>query len=1625
MKKYIIISLLSLITFSLKAQINKVYWEEVGGAKLTSPNSFQVSENNVLANAYSINKLYPNQDGGVEAELGKATFMTTLALTRKQGAQLFINGDTYDFKHNLDFYIQPLPKGYEVNGTLIEMPVNATDILSITRKESTIRFLVNKKVIHQVKADQTHLFPLVAVVFTHSREEITNVSFTSSQKENFLLKETILPILGNTLGSISITPFGGTAPYTYSWGHSKENTSILKGLQQGNYNVVITDATGKEVKKEYAITTQVSWGESFNTPITITDTQYYTNNIPVSLKSTSYIEENKNGKLEWTEATTKGHMYVGFVPKNQSTKLLENDLVYAFYMELTKIHVVFEGKIINTLERAKNRNTLYSIEKKEGYIIYSIEGKIIAQEKIIQEYPLSAKVILLQQAKLTQLQGIFTATNQQELVTNTGIENQKQTTSYYKKQAVIWSENKSENALPALRDGFIEWKGKADQVWFETEDKENVYKFNTRNLNVEESATYKIQRSGYTISFFKEDIFQYTLPTDAEKNLIINAQNKEVDITASFGNCSSPFGATNTWYFGHHAGLDFTTSPPTAIINTKLKANEGCGVVSDYNGDLLFYTNGRTVWRKDHTEMSNGEFETLLGHTSSSQTGLVVPSPSNPNEYYILHSSAMNDGYLQIYYSTVVFDADNPLGRVDVKNVPLNPKAFTPAFGDPSPPIPSNRELDERMTAVKHKTLNAYWIVTHRRESAAFTSFLLGEGGFLDPNNLSLPPFDPTTAPVGTFPPSKDAVVNIAPSFYYYPITIPFSFTTRTANTDNSWALNGQFKFSPNGKYLAIANNQPLTAQSGVSIAGIYVMEYDAATGSIGDVIFSDYLVTGESSYGIEFSPSGKFLYAVRKYCNNPITDPNNPNYEKNMGLFQYNIETRQYTGKVDIPDANDPNFPPIGINFGSGAANNECRGALQLASDGKIYVTRAYTKYLGVINDPELELGINNNDIRYSETGVDLDVTGVEKSLYGLPSFVQSFLPCAPITFNQTSIGSIQASSYQLNVTDLTNIAAHEVNNYTYQWNTGATTPNINIFSSGTYSLTIKYNNVSCGEVCSFDNQVEVLLTPTSTTCEAPLQITDIYSCNSYTITAEDGFQDYEWNTGEQGRSIVVQNAGEYIVTAFDPVLNCVRKGIFYASFNEFCYDEIPTSSTSTEYKEVLSVSVVNYSDIWLKNTTDKTSKNPFLNAQKGVWRADASFAYMQDRSASEEVDISKDGSFSLQMLDWKQNGNVFPSSWKKVATLEQYNAEGFEVENRDILGRYSSALYGYQNQLSTAVATNAKYHEIVFEGFEEYTIKRFEDHKFLTTSNLDIFRIDPLLERFTANIPVYRHYNVAWGTGSSAIVETSTGRNMSNSSVSLKIMPVSTEAPRIEENVSLRSLNTTGIRLSEATFEGVSLPSQWKGNMAFKTTAKVTPNYELGTEVSVDQNYGHTGKKSLKVSQNVAYEQVRFDPAPGRQYVVSLWVSVKDADVPTFNSASDINQEAKRGIKIKFEDATGTPIEEFFFEPTGRIIEGWQRIEGVFCVPQQYNKLYLTFQTGNKTTHFDDIRFHPFNGNLQTYVYDPENYLLRAVLDRNNFATFYYYDSEQQLRLVKKETERGIKTIQEVISNMPSKQN
>ena len=50
------------------------------------------------------------------------------------------------------------------------------------------------------------------------------------------------------------------------------------------------------------------------------------------------------------------------------------------------------------------------------------------------------------------------------------------------------------------------------------------------------------------------------------------------------------------WYFGDNAGIQFTDANTVTSVVGALSTTEGCASISNGDGDLLFYTDGITVY---------------------------------------------------------------------------------------------------------------------------------------------------------------------------------------------------------------------------------------------------------------------------------------------------------------------------------------------------------------------------------------------------------------------------------------------------------------------------------------------------------------------------------------------------------------------------------------------------------------------------------------------------------------------------------------------------------------------------------------------------------------------------------------------------------------------------------------------------------------------------------------------------------------------------------------------------------------------------------------------------------------------------------------------------------------------
>lgn len=180
--------------------------------------------------------------------------------------------------------------------------------------------------------------------------------------------------------------------------------------------------------------------------------------------------------------------------------------------------------------------------------------------------------------------------------------------------------------------------------------------------------------------------------------------------------------------------------------------------------------------------------------------------------------------------------------------------------------------------------------------------------------------------------------------------------------------------------------------------------------------------------------------------------------------------------------------------------------------------------------------------------------------------------------------------------------------------------------------------------------------------------------------------------------------------------------------------------------------------------------------------------------------------------------------------------------------------------------------------------------------------------------------------------------------------------------------------------------------GNFSMKTgAASFTKNFIYDTGVS-------SGNGETKFSYSCAE---KFTLLPNKKYILSAWVKDQHND----NITLDYNNAQ---ISVNFNAGLNVVC-----KPSGQIIDGWQRIETTFTAPPGNTTFSLLF---SERTNFDDIRIFPADANMKSYVYSYRDYSLMAILDENNFATFYEYDSQKQLRRIKKETEKGVVTVEEV---------
>ena len=265
----------------------------------------------------------------------------------------------------------------------------------------------------------------------------------------------------------------------------------------------------------------------------------------------------------------------------------------------------------------------------------------------------------------------------------------------------------------------------------------------------------------------------------------------------------------NNWYFGERAGISFNNGTPMFLLNSSMNHNNGCATISDSDGNLLFYTNGMTVWNKNHQPMPNGTG--LLGSSSGFQNCVIVPYPEMMDKFYIFTVGScdnMNTNCIGLHYSIVDISLGNG-GDIDpfYKNISL---------------LHSPLSI-EKVTALRHTNNEDYWIIVRNLSEPdnEFHAYKITKNGI-----------NPT--PVRS------------PSLVFTPC-----FTG---------ANRGAMKVSPDGKNFISMNVYAYAGTSGNEIGS-----FDASNGLV------SILFTFETSFGnfhgrgAEFSQNSNFLYLTNE----------------------------------------------------------------------------------------------------------------------------------------------------------------------------------------------------------------------------------------------------------------------------------------------------------------------------------------------------------------------------------------------------------------------------------------------------------------------------------------------------------------------------------------------------------------------------------------------------------------------------------------------------------------------------------------------------------------------------------------------------------------------------------------
>ena len=561
----------------------------------------------------------------------------------------------------------------------------------------------------------------------------------------------------------------------------------------------------------------------------------------------------------------------------------------------------------------------------------------------------------------------------------------------------------------------------------------------------------------------------------------------------------------NHWTIGLNYGIQFeptnlsSTTGGNSISSSTFDAFEGVSAVSDANGDLLFFCDGEDIYDKSFEKMQNGN--NIFGSNSATQGTIILPKSEIDNTSYLLSVRAVEDipnGSLNETMWYNIIDMD------EIGNGATN-EPYGAVVEKNISLAPQGAKISEKITSIKHESLaNHYWVLTHSNSGDTFYVFLA------NPDTIVYHHFDQGGSSIP------------------HPI--------------------GTLKSNLRGDRVAAA----------YSVGYIDLFEFDAGTG---DLIFINTQSTSYSSYGIEFSPNGGFLYCTQ-------------NLESN--ILRYTITGVGLTSPsqipISIPFARSLQLTPDHQRILIQNWGNSTLTAISSLEDPNNPMDPQYTA--SVYNYPYHSLCFpqlvpsNKMDVTITNINDDCD------NLCDGSATALALSACEPITYvwndslmqNSSTATNLCAGSYTVVATDAcgcTNSADVEISSNTitivdimvtntcfggntgsidltidanyyplsYLWSNGETTEDISNLAPDTYTFTVTDSH-GCEATGNANVQpyTMFLINPQDPTCHDFMDGMIDISINEGTSPFS-----YTWNTAATSQDLANLTAGQYSVTVVD----------------------------------------------------------------------------------------------------------------------------------------------------------------------------------------------------------------------------------------------------------------------------------------------------------------------------------------------------------------------------------------------------------------------------------------------------------------------------------------------------------